>query len=33
MAVDAKHGKNLKNVEVEAIKATQEKFDREKLKV
>lgn len=31
-AVDAKHGKNLKNVEVEAIKATQEKFDREKAK-
>lgn len=30
VAVDAKHGKNLKNVEVEAIKATQEKFDREK---
>lgn len=32
VAVDAKHGKNLKNVEVEAIKATQEKFDREKAK-
>lgn len=32
VAVDAKHGKNLKNVEVEAIKATQEKFDREKVK-
>lgn len=32
VAVDAKHGKNLKNVEVEAIKATQEKFDCEKAK-
>lgn len=32
VAVDAKHGKNSKNVEVEAIKATQEKFDREKAK-
>lgn len=32
VAVDAKHGKNLKNVEVEAIKATQERFDREKAK-
>ena len=32
VAVDAKHGKNLKNVEVEAIKATQEKFEREKVK-
>lgn len=32
VAVDAKRGKNLKNVEVEAIKATQEKFDREKAK-
>lgn len=32
VAVDAKHGKNLKNVEVEAIKATQEKFDRAKAK-
>lgn len=32
VAVDAKHGKNLKNIEVEAIKATQEKFDREKAK-
>ena len=32
VAVDAKHGKNLKNVEVEAIKTTQEKFDREKAK-
>lgn len=32
VAVDAKHGKNLKNVEVEAKKATQEKFDREKAK-
>ena len=32
VAVDAKHGKNIKNVEVEAIKATQEKFDREKAK-
>lgn len=32
VAVDAKHGKNLKNVEVEAIKVTQEKFDREKAK-
>ncbi|OIS68695.1 ribosome biogenesis GTPase YlqF, partial [Bacillus subtilis] len=32
VAVDAKHGKNLKNVEVEAIKATQEKFDSEKAK-
>lgn len=32
VAVDAKHGKNLKNVEVEATKATQEKFDREKAK-
>lgn len=32
VAVDAKHGKNHKNVEVEAIKATQEKFDREKAK-
>ncbi|MCG1373673.1 ribosome biogenesis GTPase YlqF [Staphylococcus epidermidis] len=32
VAVDAKHGKNLKNVEVEVIKATQEKFDREKAK-
>ena len=32
LAVEAKHGKNLKNVEVEAIKATQEKFDREKAK-
>ena len=32
VAVDAKHGKNLKNVEVEAIKATQEKFEREKEK-
>ena len=32
VAVDAKHGKNLKNVEFEAIKATQEKFDREKAK-
>lgn len=32
VAVDAKHGKNLKNVEVEAIKAIQEKFDREKAK-
>ena len=32
VAVDAKHGKNLKNVKVEAIKATQEKFDREKAK-
>lgn len=32
VAVDAKYGKNLKNVEVEAIKATQEKFDREKAK-
>lgn len=32
VAVDAKHGKNLKNVEVEAIKATQEKIDREKAK-
>ncbi|AIR83379.1 ribosome biogenesis GTPase YlqF [Staphylococcus epidermidis] len=32
VAVDAKHGKNLKNVEVEAIKATQEKFEREKAK-
>lgn len=32
VAVDTKHGKNLKNVEVESIKATQEKFDREKAK-
>ena len=32
VAVDAKHGKNLKNVEAEAIKATKEKFEREKEK-
>lgn len=32
VAVDAKHGKNLKDVEKAAIQATKEKFDREKAK-
>ncbi|QDZ04740.1 ribosome biogenesis GTPase YlqF [Staphylococcus argenteus] len=32
VAVDAKHGKNLKQVEAAAIKATAEKFEREKAK-
>ncbi|HDJ2904099.1 TPA: ribosome biogenesis GTPase YlqF [Staphylococcus aureus] len=32
VAVDAKHGKNLKKVEATAIKATAEKFEREKAK-
>jgi len=32
VAVDAKHGKNLKDVEKAAILATKEKFDREKAK-
>ncbi|BGE82604.1 ribosomal biogenesis GTPase [Staphylococcus petrasii] len=32
VAVDAKHGKNLKNVETAAIEATKEKFEREKAK-
>ncbi|WP_432202115.1 ribosome biogenesis GTPase YlqF [Staphylococcus warneri] len=32
VAVDAKHGKNLKDVERAAIQATKEKFDREKAK-
>ena len=32
VGIDAKHGKGLKLVEQEAIKATQEKFDREKKK-
>lgn len=32
VAVDAKHGKNLKDVEKVAIQATKEKFDREKAK-
>ena len=32
VAVDAKHGKNLKDVEKAAIQATKEKFDREKQK-
>src|SRR5699024_11580433 len=32
VAIDAKHGKGLKLVEQAAIKATQEKFEREKKK-
>ena len=32
VAVDAKHGKNLKGVETAAIEATKEKFEREKAK-
>ncbi|KMR13956.1 GTPase, partial [Staphylococcus aureus] len=32
VSVDAKHGKNLKKVEAAAIKATAEKFEREKAK-
>lgn len=32
VSVDAKHGKNLKKVEAAAIKATAEKFEREKQK-